>query len=90
MTEPRCKTCVHYFRHYILDRQRCTPIDCGHCGYPRIKHREPNHRACDRYELRKEPPNLPDRDRVIHYLTTEFLQFVLEHALPPEIDDREP
>ena len=48
MTEPCCKTCVHYFRHYILDRQRCTPIDCGHCGYPRIKHREPNHRACDR------------------------------------------
>lgn len=78
-----CKTCVHYRQHYILDEQRCTPIACGHCVFPRLKHREPSTPACHRYQLSSVPPSLPDRDRVISFLATELLQYILNLDLPP-------
>lgn len=84
-----CKTCVHYRRHYTLDNQSCTAVDCGHCTYPRTKHRLPEHPACSYFELRTAPPALPDRDRVIHYLTTELLQYILSLDLPPRQDRAE-
>lgn len=84
MNEPVCKTCIHYRQHYVLDEQRCTSVNCGHCIYPRVKHREPNTKACQHYDQRTEPPSLPDRNHVLHFLTTEFLQYILNLDLPPE------
>ena len=73
---------MHYRQHYILDEQCCTPINCGHCTYPRLKHREPNTHACSYFELRTTPTALPDRNSVIHFLTTELLQHILSLELP--------
>ena len=84
-----CKNCEFFLQHYILDEQRCTPINCGHCRYPRLKHREPGHRACSNFKLRNLPAAVPDRDRVLRFLTTEFLQYVLSLDLPPESTGRE-
>ena len=85
MDNPTCQSCIHFLQHYVLDAQSCTPINCGHCRYPRLKHREPQTRACAHYQPRTTSPDLPDRDRAIHYLTAEFLQFILNHDLPPEM-----
>lgn len=87
MNTPVCQTCVHYRRHYVLDDQSCIPVDCGHCTYPRIKHREPGCRACGNYELRTVPPALPDRESVVHFLTKDLLQYILSLRLPPEAKD---
>ena len=79
-----CKNCIHYRQHYIMDEQSCTAVDCGHCVYPRTKHRQPKHPACDHYVHRPVPPALPSREQVVHYLTTELLQYILSLDLPPE------
>ena len=84
MNEPTCKTCIHYHQHYIVDDQRCVAIKCGHCVYPRLKHREPQNPACAHYEAQTTPPPLPDREAVTNFLTTELLKYVLSLKLPPE------
>ena len=84
-TERICKNCVHYRRHYVLNRERCTPVNCGHCTYPRIKGRKPDHEACAHFEFQDNSGDLPDRQEVIDYLTTDFLREVLEKRLPPEV-----
>lgn len=85
MNSDICKNCVHYRQHYILDEQRCASVNCGHCVYPRIKHREPHAKACSYYELRTMPNSLPDQDRVMHFLTTELLQYILSLDLPLDL-----
>ena len=41
--EQCCSRCKHYIQHYGLNKrhQACEAINCGHCMYPRIKHRKP-------------------------------------------------
>ena len=85
MVEKVCKNCAHYRRHYIMDRDSCMAINCGHCICVRIKQRKPDAKACDQFVFRDNDANLPDREGVISYLTTDFLQEVLEKMLPPEI-----
>ena len=87
--EKICKNCAHYRRHYILDKQRCTPVNCGHCIYPRIKKREPNRAACEYFEYRDNRVDLPDREEVVSFLTTDFLKEVLRMALPPMVEEDE-
>ena len=84
-----CNNCAHYRRHYVLGRERCTPVNCGHCSYPRIKRREPDNPACEHFEYRDHSGDLPDRQGVISYLTTEFLRDVLAKQLPPVIEGDE-
>ena len=86
MNTPTCKTCKHFTQHYTLDEQMCMSVDCGHCRYPRLKNRSPDTRACANYEL-CEKSKLPDRDRVIHYLTTKFLDYVMSLELPPKLNE---
>lgn len=85
MGEARCKDCTHYRQHHVLDEQSCTAVDCGHCIYPRQKHRKPDARACSYYELRMNPAAMPDRERVVQFLTEEMLQYILSLNLPPEM-----
>ena len=84
MDTPICKNCTHYHQHYILDDQRCAAVNCGHCTYPRLKHREQTHPGCTHFQPRATPCPLPDRGQVIHFLTTDLLQYILSLDLPPE------
>ena len=72
-----------------MDRDSCMAINCGHCICVRIKQRKLDTKVCDKFVFRDNDANLPDREGVVNYLTTEFLKEVLEKALPPEIVEDE-
>lgn len=80
-----CGNCAHYRQHYILSKACCEGVNCGHCVYPRLKHRKPNDKVCTNYQYRNNPPGLPNRQQVIQFLTKEMLQYILSIDLPPEI-----
>lgn len=82
-----CKNCAHYRRHYVLEKERCSPINCGHCTHCRIKKRKPDRAACEHFEFRDNSADLPDRQEVISFLTTDFLREILKKPLPPELGD---
>ena len=86
MEEKICKTCTHYRRHYILHKDRATAVNCGHCVAVRLKKRKPDDTACEHYEYCDHSTDLPDRQEVVDFLSTEFLQWVQEMVLPLEID----
>lgn len=47
MAEPTCKDCQHFRQHYVFFLEtRYDPVPCGHCVYPRLKHRRPDTFAC--------------------------------------------
>ena len=41
-----CTQCVHYRRHYVFICGHYGEAMCGHCTYPRLKHRTPDTPAC--------------------------------------------
>lgn len=82
MEQPVCKDCTHFRQHFILDEQSCSAVSCGHCAYPRLKYRRPDEKVCPHFQAGAHP--LPDRAKVVHYLTTEILDYVMGLALPPE------
>lgn len=88
MEKETCRFCTHFHQHYILDSQRCVTVNCGHCTHPRIKHRKPDTPACEYFQECTDM-DLPDRSRVIDFLTTTFLEEILKKALPPEIKEDE-
>jgi hypothetical protein len=47
-----CKDCEHFRQHYIQYGGRYWEILYGHCVYPRLKKRETQSPACDRYSPR--------------------------------------
>ena len=77
--EKACKDCGHFRRHYILDEQACTPVNCGHCTYPRLKNRKPDTLACTHFVLREQPEQ---ENR--HFLTMELVKWLRSLELPPE------
>ena len=86
MNKPTCKQCIHFYQHYILDEQRCTSVNCGHCNYPRLKSRTPTTPACKHFALREIPPSLPSRTEIIDFLTKDMLQHICSLPLPPEVE----
>ena len=84
MEKEKCENCRYFRRHYIVDSQRCTPVNCGHCTYPRIKKRTPDTLACGHFEICRSR-DLPDREAVVNFLTTDFLQELLKLSLPYEV-----
>lgn len=55
MHEPTCASCIHFRRHYIrFDEFRFTEVPCGHCVYPRLKHRRPDTPACVHFTAKEE------------------------------------
>ena len=47
MKEAKCRDCKHFRQHYVhFCETRYDPINCGHCVYPRLKHRQPKTTAC--------------------------------------------
>ena len=87
MEEKICRHCKHFHQHYVINTQMCIAINCGHCVYPRIKHMRAEKQACKHFTEREAPQELPDRSKVTHFLTTEFLEHVMSYELPPEIID---
>lgn len=50
-----CNDCQHFRQHYVFFLEtRFDPVPCGHCVYPRLKHRTPNTAACVHF-LKKQP-----------------------------------
>ena len=88
MDKEICRNCVHYRRHYTLDKECCMAVNCGHCTYARIKHRKPDTPACDYFKAQIHA-ELPNREETIYFLTTEFLKRILEKPLPPMIKEDE-
>lgn len=84
MTKQTCKTCQHFHQHYHIDAQSYSTVHCGHCVRPRMKHRKPDQTACEFYVPRNTPPSLPDRQGVIHFLSTDLLDYIMHLPLPPE------
>ena len=85
MNENICQNCIYFRQHYVLDSQSAMKAECGHCVFPRIKRRRPGQVACAHFTGRTEEPKLPDRKGIVHFLTTELMQYILGFDLPPEI-----
>lgn len=89
MEKKICRNCAHYRRHYILHKDRATAVNCGHCVAVRIKNRKPDDAACENYESFDHTTDLPGRQEVIDYLSTDFLKWVQEKVLPPVVEKDE-
>ena len=84
MEKQICKNCTHFQQHYTVSEDHYSAAHCGHCNYLRMKHRKPRAKACEHFQLRTEPPLLPDRRSVVHFLHTRFLEHIMALPLPPE------
>lgn len=51
-----CKNCKHYIQHYVQHGRGYMIVYCGHCCYPRLKHRKPDTPACAHYKEKEEIP----------------------------------
>ena len=85
MERSLCKDCRYFVRHYLLTEDRAAAVNCGHCTAVRRRHRNANAAACEKFEKGEHP--LPQREPVVNFLTTSFLEYVLSLPLPPEIDE---
>jgi len=49
-----CANCKHYHQHYSSGPALPSPywVNCGHCVFPRLKHRKPNCKGCEHFEVR--------------------------------------
>ena len=51
MEEPYCAQCVHYIPHYIKFGENLYDlIRCGHCIFPRKKHRDAYAKPCNHFQ----------------------------------------
>ena len=51
MQEPYCAQCIHYVPHYIKFGENLFDlIRCGHCTFPRKKHRDAYAKACPHFQ----------------------------------------
>ena len=53
-TEDICANCKYYCQHFLLHHEFRNPywVNCGHCIFPRSKHRKPTCKACNHFEVR--------------------------------------
>ena len=79
-----CKNCVYFRQHYTISDEHYSELHCGHCTYPRMKHRKPDAKACEHFEQRGEPLSKPNRRDVVHFLNTRMLEYIMGLPLPPE------
>ncbi|MCL2883966.1 MAG: hypothetical protein FWF49_00585 [Oscillospiraceae bacterium] len=53
MSPKICGGCAHFRQHYVKFGYRYNDIDCGHCVFPRLKHRDATAAACEYFKERK-------------------------------------
>ena len=52
-SEEVCANCKRYNQHYVYDEIfGYIACNCGHCPYPRLKHRTPG-QTCEHFERRE-------------------------------------
>ena len=62
MEEPKCSMCIYFRQHYIhWDADCYYEVPCGHCVYPRLKHRKPDTPACIHFHSRQEQKDKSDQ-----------------------------
>ena len=84
MEKKMCDSCVYYFRHYSMDKQRVFRVFCGHCTFEKAKRKDPFREACEHYEHR--PPQ-EDAFADKEYLSKFLLEYMAKLELLPEIHD---
>ena len=57
MLNETCKDCEYFMRHYIKRAKRYVPLIYGHCMEPRLKNRDINHPACEKFSPRNPNKN---------------------------------
>ena len=88
MSDPTCKTCAHFYQHFVLTEDKGVATYCGHCVYPRMKHTCPDKKACPHYEEQTKKEPFPCRRETVRFLTTTVLKKILELELPPEVEEK--
>jgi len=74
MQKQTCSSCHFFYQHYVLKGFSCTPTNCGHCGYPRLKHRKPSSTACELFQQKIIPGEDDEKDAFFRYLAEEFIE----------------
>jgi len=61
MDDPQCKDCQYFRQHYVyFCGIRYVTVPCGHCIFPRLKHRKPDTFACVYFVPRLSPEEPAD------------------------------
>lgn len=56
MEKEKCINCAHFRQHYVYwYENHYQPVPCGHCVYPRLKHRTPDTSVCVHYKEKPSP-----------------------------------
>ena len=84
MEKITCRSCAHFHQHYGLAAGRIFRVHCGHCTYPKIRHKRPTANTCQYYASAP-----PDEDEFVskEYLSKALLQHLLNMELLPPIED---
>ena len=82
MNETLCKNCQYYLQHYALNRRTLYEVYCGHCTFPRAKHRKPDMKACEHF---LPGPGQEEAFVSKEYLSKELLRYMLSLDILPEI-----
>ena len=85
LNNEQCKNCQHYLRHYTLDNRKIFRVYCGHCTFPRARHKRQDAKACENFV-----PGTAQEDAFVskEYLSKELLQYLLNLELLPKIEDK--
>lgn len=51
--EEKCKNCKYYHQHYVEVDEKLVECYDGHCHYPRLKNRTPNH-TCENFKRKDD------------------------------------
>ena len=84
MEKTTCESCAHFHPHYGISGGQIFRIHCGHCAYPKIRHKRPTTNACQHYT-----PGSPDEHDAVtkEYLCKTLLHYCLSLQLLPPIED---
>ena len=71
MSNETCESCKHFHQHYSLKNGILMRVHCGHCIFPRVKHKRPCSKICEHFI-----PGVPDEEiyATQKYLTKEMIR----------------
>ena len=71
-----CGSCHYFYQHYVISGMDFTRTNCGHCGYPRLKHRKPSATACELFQPRTVSNETAERNASLQFLAKEFVKIL--------------
>ena len=84
MSNAKCKNCQYFYPHYVLGEQKIGWVNCGHCVFPKLRHKRPDTPACPHF-VQGEADTARFADK--RYLSKALLNYVLSLELLPEIKE---